>query len=178
MITINHPYIEHQEKESFLYSRVIDETRNRDSLVWFSVKHEYGSYLCDETADAFVLMMLQLAMQSGQDLKVDAPVSSRLLFNIENTFQPMFSRALPGFQHIKVMATSTVEHNYQGSAVGCGCSLGVDSFYSFLKHTSSDVPDSYKVTHLALFNCGQLGDIDLKGAEDNYHKRLPISNHF
>ena len=172
MITICQPYIEHKEKASFLYSRIIDETRNRDSLIWFSVGREYGEYLCDETADAFVLMMLQLAMYSGQDLKVEAPVSARLLFNIENTLQPLFAKALPGFRHIKVMAQSTPDQQYHGKAVGCGCSLGVDSFSALLKHMSPDVPENYRVTHLALFNCGQLGDVDLKGAEENFHKTI------
>ena len=172
MITIFRPYIEHREKESYLFSRVVDEIRGRDSLVWYAVDSCYGQYLCEETADAFVLLMLQLAMRSGQDLKVEAPVSARLLFNIENTLQPLFSKALPGFRHIKVMAQSVSDQSFHGTAVGCGCSLGVDSFSSLLKHLSSDVPENYRVTHLTLFNCGQLGDVDLCGAEENLRETL------
>ena len=58
MITIFRPYIEHREKESYLFSRVVDEIRGRDSLVWYAVDSCYGQYLCEETADAFVLLML------------------------------------------------------------------------------------------------------------------------
>ena len=172
MITISQPYIQHGEKESYLYSKIVDEKREKDTLVWYAVGRQYGEYLCDETADAFVLLMLQLAMQSGQDLKVEASVSARLLFNIENTLQPLFSKALPGFRHIKVIAQSVSEQSFQGTAVGCGCSLGVDSFSSLLKHLSSDVPENYRVTHLTLFNCGQLGDLDLCGAEENLRDTL------
>lgn len=169
MITISQPYIEHRGEESFLLSKVVDEANHKDGLVWYSVEKQYGQYLCDEVADAFVLVMLQLAMKTNQDIKVEAPVSSRLLFNIENTLQPLFVKAFAGFHHVKVMAQSAVENNYHGTAVGCGCSLGVDSFSALLKHLSTDVPENYRATHLALFNCGQLGDVDLKGAEENFH---------
>jgi len=172
MITISHPYIEHRGKESYLLSRIVDEANQKDSLIWYSVDSQYGEYLCDDVADAFVLVMLQLAMRSNQDLKVDAPVSSRLLFNIENTLQPIFAKAFPGFHHIKVIPQSAVEMSYHGTAVCCGCSLGVDSFTALLKHLSSDVPESYKATHLALFNCGHLGDVNLKGAEENFHNTV------
>lgn len=172
MITIFHPYIEHRDKESFLVSRIVDEARGKDTLVWYAVDNYYGQYLCDETADAFVLLMLQLAMKSGQDLKVEAPVSARLLFNIENTVQPLFSKAMPGFQRIRVVVQSVSEQSFHGTAVGCGCSLGVDSFSSLLRHLSSDVPECYRVTHLALFNSGQLGDIDSQGAEKNLYNTI------
>jgi hypothetical protein len=36
----------------------------------------------------------------------------------------------------------------------------------------SDVVSGYKATHLAIFNCGQLGDIDLNGAEDNLRRTV------
>lgn len=172
MITISLPYVEHRDGESFLYSRIIDESRGRDALVWFSVNSQYSRFLCDETADAFVLLMLQLAMSSGQDLKVESPVSARLLFNIENTLQPLFAKAMPWFRPIKVMPQSAVEHDYQGIGVGCGCSLGVDSFTALLRHLSPQVPECYRVTHLALFNCGQLGDFDHKGVEENFHRTI------
>lgn len=172
MITISRPYIQHGEKVSYLYSRIVDEKREKDTLVWYAVDRQYGEYLCDETADAFVLLMLQLAMQSGQDLKVVASVSARLLFNIENTLQPLFTIAFPDFHHIKIDVESESEQSFHGTAVGCGCSLGVDSFSSLLKHLSQEVPECYRVTHLALFNCGQLGDLDLKGAENNLFETL------
>lgn len=172
MITISKPYIQHRDKESYLLSRVVDEMHVRDSLVWYAVDNCYGQYLCDETADAFVLLMLQLAMQSGQDIRVEAPVSARLLFNIENTLQPLFLKAFPDFHRIKIEVESESVQSFHGTAVGCGCSLGVDSFSSLLKHLSQDVPESYRVTHLALFNCGQLGDLDINGAEQSLYETL------
>lgn len=40
---------------------------------------QYGQYLCDDYADSFLLVVLAVAMHSKQDIKIDAPVSSRLL---------------------------------------------------------------------------------------------------
>lgn len=172
MITIGRPYIEEREGGAFLIASVKDDVRQREMEVWYSVNKEYGGYLCDKLADAFLLLVLQLGMSTGQDIKVEAPVSARLLFNLENTVQPLFAKALPGFRHIKIEAAAETETLYKGMGVGCCCSLGVDSFSSFLKHFSSDVIEGYRVTHLTLFNSGQLGYEDIAGAENKFYETV------
>jgi len=152
--------------ETFLTAKIVDEKKNKEFITWYSVDKQYGTFLSNECADAFVLLMLHIAMKSGQDIVSEAPVSGRLLFNIENTIQPLFLKSIPDLRHINISAQ--VKHFVEsGTAVGCGCSLGVDSFSSFLKHFEGDVVEGYKVTHLTLFNCGQLGDRDLVAAEKN-----------
>ena len=41
-----------------------------------------------------------------QDIKIDAPVSSRLRFNVHNTLQPIWQKVLPESKIIKVSADS------------------------------------------------------------------------
>ena len=172
MITIGKPYIERRGEETFLLSLLQDEVRKKDLEVWFSVSNEYGGYLCEDYADSFLLMTLLLGMNSGQDIQVLAPVSERLLHNLENTVQPLLAKANPKFRQIKITALPARNPQYGGTAVGCCCSLGVDSFASFLKNTEEQTPESYRVTHLTLFNSGQLGYLDLKGAEQLFHKSI------
>jgi hypothetical protein len=92
MIIIGHPYIEERQNGSYLLSDVIDKGRNHSYKLWYSVDITYGKYLCNDYADPFLLAVLQVAIVSGQDIKVEAPVSKRLLFNCRNTLIPLFSK--------------------------------------------------------------------------------------
>ena len=172
MITIGHPYIEEGEHEAFLFAKIKDESRNKEYVIWYSVEKEYGKYLCNDYADAYLLLVLQWAMKSRQDIKVDAPVSSRLLFNINNTIQPLFEKMLVGSRRVAITAKTATEPCYEAKAVGCCCSLGVDSFSSFLRHRSDAVPVDYRVTHLTLFNSGQLGHVNMEGAEQSFRSAI------
>ena len=174
MITISHPVIEKREKKAYLISKIKDENRSLESELWFSVDEEYKDYLCDDYADCFLVCLLLIAIRTEQDIKVEAPVSRKLLFNIQNTMIPLFMNIFtpPTQRVIKVIAEAKDDLLFKAKGVGCGCSLGVDSLSSFLKHYGENVMDGYKVTHLTLFNSGQLGDYDLEGVEENFRKSV------
>lgn len=172
MITIGKPYLKEKENETFLVSHYCDDNKKVEMDVWYSVSNTYGGGLAIERADAFLLLVLHIAMKTGQDVQVNAPVSSKLLFNIENTIQPLFIKAYDDVKHVNIKAKAVGRAEWNTNAVGCCCSLGVDSFSSFLKHMDNGVIDGYKITHLTLFNCGQLGDTDLKGAENNLRETI------
>ena len=172
MITIGKPYLVEKGNETFLISKMSDDSRNDSIDLWYSVSATYGSGLSAERADAFLLLVLHIAMKTGQDILVKAPVSAKLLFNIENTIQPLFVKAYSGVKHVRIQAEAVGRADWNTKAVGCCCSLGVDSFSSFLKHMDEKVVDGYRITHLTLFNCGQLGDSDLEGAEKNLRETI------
>ena len=172
MITIEHPFIEEREQETFLSAKVIDENRNKEFQIWYSVDKEYGKFLCDEYADAYLLLVLQWAMKSRQDIKVKAPVSPKLLFNINNTIQPLFEKMLVGSKEVRIDAQTSTEPHFEGKGVGCCCSLGVDSFSTFLRHSGEEVPEEYRVTHLTLFNSGQLGFVNMESTEESFRSAI------
>lgn len=64
MITIEHPSIILKGREAFLQAVINDEKRNNQILVWYSVQEHYGAFLCDDRADAFLLVALMYAMKS------------------------------------------------------------------------------------------------------------------
>ncbi len=172
MISLSKPYKEKREGQTYLLSRVVDETRQWEGELWFSVAPEYGESLCDDYADAFLLLVLLPAIKSGQDIKVEGRVSRKLLFNIRNTVQPVFNKVLEAPRDIRIEAQPADDILYHAKGVGCGCSLGVDSLNAFLEHFNPDTTEGYRVTHLALFNSGQLGDIDLESAVENFHRSV------
>ena len=172
MIVIGKPYVEGRGQETYLCSLIKDECRNSESVYWYSVENQYGEYLCDDYADAFLLMVLPVAIKTGQDIRLESPVSSQLLHNINNTLQPLFLMMFPGGKEIRVLAQTATTPTYHAQGVGCCCSLGVDSFYSFLSHYGEDKQKEYRITHLTLFNCGQLGSLDVEGTEKNYRETI------
>lgn len=172
MITISKPQLDPAVGECGGVSSFISDDSGKAIKVWYSVEKEYQQYLCSERADAFLLLVLHIAMKTGQDIVVEAPVSAKLLFNIENTIQPLFVKAYKGVKHVGIHAEAVGRADWNTTAVGCCCSLGVDSFSSFLKHMDENVVDGYRITHLTLFNCGQLGDTDLAGAEKNLRETI------
>ncbi len=172
MITINKPQIELIGDETFLYANIQDESQDNVFKLFYSVEKNYGEYFSVDRADAFLLASLMIAMKSHQDICVKAPVSKRLLFNINNTIQPLFTKMIPDSCCIKIYAEVGYCEKLDGKAVGCGCSLGVDSFSALYKHMGENVIDSYRLTHLALFNSGQLGYLDSKKSESTFRKAV------
>ena len=180
MIVVEHPVIECKANETLLKANIKNEIFGSDFQLWFAVDKLYGEYLCDDRADAFLLAVLMAAMKSHQDIRIQAPVSRKLLFNINNTLQPLFTKMIPKSCCIRIEAQGGYCSTLQGRAVGCGCSLGVDSLSSLYKHLEENVVDGYRVSHLALFNSGQLGYMDKERNEQAFRRAvesiIPFAN--
>lgn len=177
MIRVGKPYIEKRDGAIVLQAFVKDDVQGIQENLWFSTTEEYGQYFCDEVADAFVLAMILPALRTGQDIQVDAPVSERLWYNIQHSLLYVFNLSY-GDRKIKVHADKTIIPDYHPHAVGCGCSLGVDSFATMLTHTSDECPASYRITHLTYFNVGAHGYKDLQKTELSYRKDLIMVQEF
>lgn len=154
MIHIGQPYIEEKDGKTFLISNIKNELENKDINVFFAVEPEFANYLCHEQADAFVVSMLLRAVVTGQDIEVDAPISEKLLHNLRYGVIHALTTSLKqnknigynleilnryknnrGNKSIQVISKKgVVSQNYNGSEVGTGCSLGVDSFSIIKKY--------------------------------------------
>lgn len=142
--------------------------------MWFSVDDKFADSFSPEVGDAFLVALLSIAMKRGEDIKVDVPVSPHLLFHIRHSIMPMLLHVIPGSSVPVIHATSKGVPTYHPTAVGTGCSLGVDSFSSILSHLDPNCPEEYKLTHLAIFNCGQLGDMDFEAAEKDLYEKVKV----
>ena len=167
MIRIGRPVIETSPEKVVLKSFIQNEGEGINEWLWYAVEPEYGQYLCDEVADAFVLPMILRATRSKQDIVVEAPMSEKLLYNLQNAVLYAASKSTPYFEPYvanahrycpKIECEHPVVMDFQGKAVGTGCSLGIDSFMVLYEHyLEPQCPDSYKVTHLTFFNVGAMG---------------------
>lgn len=164
-----------------LSCRILDSQRDDEREIWFESDAEYGKYFCDEVCDAFVVAVLLPALRSSQDITVEGPMSERLYYNIRNTVIYLFSTAF-GYKPIEIKADKLVHPRFDNFAVGCGCSLGVDSFAAMLSHMEDlhpyGNPEGYQITHLTYFNVGAHGYKNLDKVEASYKKDLEMVRAF
>jgi hypothetical protein len=171
MIKVDRPFIQTLDDKVYLKAHITDEQAGFENDCYYVTDPEYGNYFCEEVADAFVIGLLLPALQSNQDIIVNAPMSEKLYYNLCNTVIYTLSKAF-GYKEIKVIPEKLISLNVDSFAVGTGCSLGIDSFSTILQHTSDDCPQSYKLTHLAFFNVGAHGEKNIDEARKSYQKDL------
>lgn len=124
--------------------------------IWFQTDEEYGKYLTDDRADAFVVGILYTALSTGCDIHSEVPVSSGLLYQLNEYYLP----SLAGMLEKKAVYVSAPEIGKIAeceNAVGTGYSGGVDCFYTVLQHTGErlkDHPYRPALTHIVVTNAG------------------------
>lgn len=129
-----------------------------------------GGYFFDDVADTFLVGVLLPAAKYGEDILVEAPVSEKLYYNITNSI--LFTLSFIYGNKINIKVKELVTPSLDSAGVGCGCSLGVDSFAAMNQHLSEKCPSSYRITHLTYFNVGAMGYNDLEKAKASFEKDL------
>ncbi len=154
------------------------EIDNEKRTLFFETERENFQYLCEETADGFLVGLLILALQKHSDIYIETPVSERLLHGIRSLLIPALVKMNPKFRNVNIYPkkTTTENHNeFKGVATPLSC--GVDSFYTVLANHNKQIPESLKLTHLVMFNAGNFG-LDKKPADEEFKKHtehiLPV----
>lgn len=119
--------------------------------------------------------MLLPALFSGQDIKIKGALSDDLYYQIENNITYLFSKVFSK-KPIKIYPDKIESLEFKTSAVGTGFSGGIDSFTTVLQH-NSDIIDSYKLTHLTLFNVGSYGN-DLENSKIHFQNDINRAREF
>ncbi len=153
IILIRKPYIEQKGNKSFLYSNIT--IKNKNYKMFFSVNKEYEKYLVDDRSDAFIVALLTYAMKENLDIISEAPVSRKLLYQLNQYLITMLSSNMKDFHKIKLEATPTDLLLENKGAVCTGWTGGVDSMYTLMTHLNRN-EKSFKLTHLGIFNNGAL----------------------
>ena len=173
MIRIGKPFIEKKDNQVFLKALIEDDCQKIKKEIYYSTPLEYGEYLSDEVADPFVVGMLLPAARYHQDIEVEGAMSERLYYNINNSVLYLLS-SIWGGKRVCVRANQIKTVKFEALAVGCGCSLGVDSFAAMLWHLDERCPVDYRITHLTYFNVGAMGYANLEKAKASYLKDLQM----
>ena len=100
----------------------------------FQIKHKVSNGQVSRTADAFLAAGLFPAMKVGSDLRIEGAVSPKLL-SATNTIQDIIKAWFQGYTSISIKTeiSDRIESNDQ-RGVGAFFSLGMDAFYTLLKH--------------------------------------------
>lgn len=150
-IKIEVPYI----SESQEYMRLSAETvwcfdgQVINKTLFFEVEKKWGAYLTCDRSDAFVLALLELAMEKKCDIEYQAPLSETLKYQLEQYLITVCSRKFKALSPIKLIGETTDEVPKSLGVAGTGFSGGVDSFYSILSHLDIEY-SSKRVTHVLL----------------------------
>ena len=148
----------------------------RDSL-WFRFSTKYESFLVTENLDASLVALLLLGLKTGQDIKLNGPISSRLHYTINHYVINVLCIANKEFKHIKVYAETLNEENINsGKSAGTGLSCGVDSFAAYFSHANEK--GAFKIEYLTFLNAGSHGDFGGEKARQVFKKRLKSVEEF
>ena len=124
--------------------------------LWFQTEEENGKYLICDRSDAFVVSLLYTAVSTGYEIYSDVPVSSCLLYQLNEYLLPSLAEMLEK-KTICVHAPENREKVSCENAVGTGFSGGVDGFYTIYSHTGDrlqSAPYRPALTHLTVINAG------------------------
>lgn len=164
MIHIKPPYLTHENQLTRCYCDIFVEDEKR--TIWFEVDKKYEQYLCTERSDAYVIGLLNWCLRENHDIKCDVPITEELLFNITNLLIPALVKYSSGNIHnIKIIAP-TAPTLQCGTAVGTGCSCGIDSFTAIYNHFHTDFPE-HDITHLCINNVGAFNECYSEYGEEN-----------
>lgn len=159
MLRIGRPFIRHRGDKVRLCAKL--EFPDAERLAWFETDKEYEKYLTADRADAFVAAFLTPAMKAGEDIVSEAPVTKRLLYQLNRQLIPTLSQRMKRYHVMQIRAEGTEEILSCEDAVGLGWTGGVDCFYSFKRYAEADEP-AMKVTHLVVLNIGTFEEGDLE----------------
>lgn len=139
---------------------VLSETaREGEFTIWYRFPPD-----CQEislVAEPFLAALLVPCMRQGENLKIHAAVSARLLNSID-TIMDILAAWNSTLSRISIEVDETCEPTDIGDQVGCFFSCGVDSFYSLLKNMELHPSDRNSVTHLILIR-----GLDIRLAEED-----------
>jgi hypothetical protein len=144
-IIVHAPKIQSSFSEARLSADI--EIDGEKKEIWCETSMIYQQFLLSERSDAFVTVLLPLAMRTGKNIVCEAPVTQFFLHNLNEILIPHLCSHDTRLYHSKILADSDASALTSGNAVATGMSCGVDSFYTTLLYNDSKY-GSLNLTHL------------------------------
>lgn len=169
MIIIEKPEIIKNEKEVILSSNFSIKGEQRS--LWYKFPLQYEKFLVTENLDASFVGLLFLGLKTGYDIKLNGPVSSRLLYSVNHNLITALCRANSDFKKINIFADTVNNEDLNiADSAGTGFSCGVDSFATYFSHAREE--GAFELKFLTFFNVGSHGDFGGEKSRRLYEKRL------
>ena len=169
MIIIEKPELQRDCDDVVLSSRF--EVEGEQKILWYRFSNKFEKFLVTENLDASLVGLLFLGLKTGNDIKLNGPVSARLLYTINHYLIKALCLANPDLKEMTVFADSINHEDLSiGNTAGTGFSCGVDSFATYFSHNGEHPP--FRIDYLTFFNVGSHGDFGGEKARQIYQKRL------
>lgn len=164
MLRLHSPVRETLDDRRLRFSCSVDSDDGRRSL-WFSVPSAFGEQIAADVLDPFVIGVLFEASQTGQDIRVEGPMSAALHYQITNGFAYILSQLTKDGRKIELLPTDlqTPARTDEQPHVAAGFSAGIDSFQAFITHNVDPAIDGYRISHFLMNNVGSHGRSDQAG---------------
>ena len=169
-----------QENGNSIYQVGVDSALGIKTL-WYSL-HNSFSDLLTHSSDAPLVALLIPAMLMGEDIHIDGTISERLFYNLLRPLQRLLRHVIPSLNEVEIYPEN-LKCDQLNSALGVatGFSGGIDSYCVLADHVYSDIPESFKVTHLLFNNVGShtvhVGSHTIGGERlfrERYERLLPV----
>lgn len=182
IIEIGKPYVEKvfssiNESGVRLCAQIKMENPNtgnwENKVLYYEFESKYEKFLCPERSDAFVSGLLTTAMENGADIHFETPISEQLYYQLTSSYIPMLAKYnAPWLCNISLNGPKDNQKIESLKAVATGCSGGVDSFYTIMRHGSDHMIPSHRLTHIVFASCGTLDNNESR-IENYYAKYYP-----
>ena len=135
----------------------------------FTVAEEFAGFL-DDSADPFVPALLVPCLNAGEDLRIDPPVSPRLLRQLR-LVQDILVSWHAGFRRVAIEASPREgPPETRAGGVLALFSGGIDSFYTLLRSVKAPREDDPRATHLLFVKGLEQPHHLLRGAEESIRR--------
>lgn len=126
--------------------------------LWFSAPEVYAEHFIPNRLDAFLVGLLPVAMEHGENIRVRGDVSEKLLYNINSYLIPVLHKSNFIYKKISISADQTCSEKIEKLSSGgaTGFSGGIDSFCTIAEHMSLPETSSYQLKHLLFNNVGAI----------------------
>ncbi len=142
--------------EGLVLAQAKTSSAGAPDFLWYTIPRRYSNLLSG-LCDGPLVGLLIPSMARGEDIYVEGPVSERLYHNVSGPYQDLLKIMIPSLERINIFSGDLVRNKARGDGVATGFSAGVDSFSVVADYYFSDVPSSFKLTHLVFNNVGSHG---------------------
>lgn len=157
-IRIGTPYIIEKDSTTRLSVKVL--LHGKEQVLWIAVKEEYKSYLVQDRVDAFLVALLAMAMRERSDIICEAPVTRRLLYQINHYLIPGMSSGMDEYHRITVYAEPSDQEIESLGGVVTGWTGGVDSMFTLLRNSREPEDSAHRLNYLMITNNGAIEGTD------------------
>lgn len=146
----------------------------RSRPLFYSVPSEHRDLLTDRI-DAALVGLIIPAMDRGEDLHLEGPVSVDLLHQVQTDYAYLLTLLYDTPGEVKVSSEEVASMTAPASGVATGFSGGVDSFSTLADHYFSNIPDSLRISHLLFNNVGSHGLGGERLFRQRYERLIPVA---